>query len=185
MRIFLSPWKCSLKNGTVLRPTDDLGAPVQPVTLKVFSTWSPLHSSVRPELRHWFNRRAMVAPTPWRRFNRCYCLFLFSAELTWSCFFLRALVLPSWLLWAVLSWIEQVCEISRAKLIWVKLLTREPFLIVRSQTKNYKTQTKSSVLHLLVTLEFWKVLNLENWVCGSFDHEFWGVFFHISYELNL
>jgi hypothetical protein len=125
------------------------------------------------------------APTPWRRFNMVLLSFLFSAELTWSWFFLRALVLPSWLLWAVLSWIEQVCEISRAKLIWVKLLTWEPFLIVRSQTKNYKTQTKWSVLHLLVTLKFWKVLNLENWVCGSFDHEFWGVFFHISYELNL
>jgi hypothetical protein len=37
----------------------------------------------------------------------------------------------------------------------------EPLLIVRSRTRNYKTYTKSSVLHLLVILESRKVLNLD------------------------
>ena len=38
--------------------------------------------------------------------------------------------------WAVLDWIEQVCIVSKAKTIQVKLLTREPLLIVRSLTLN-------------------------------------------------
>ena len=38
----------------------------------------------------------------------------------------------------------------------------EPLFIVRSWTKNYKTYTKSTVLHLLVTLESRKVLNLDD-----------------------
>ena len=54
-----------------------------------------------------------------------------------------------------LSWavFERVCKICKANSILVKLLTQEPLLIVRTRTKNYKTRTKSSVIHLLVTLE--------------------------------
>ena len=91
----------------------------------------------------------------------------------------------SWLF--ELSWpeFERVCKVSRANSIWIELLTQESLLIVRSRTKNYKTLTKSSVLHLLVTFESRIVLDVENWVHESIDRKFWGVSFHISYETYL
>ena len=75
-----------------------------------------------------------------------------------------------------LSWaeLEQVCKNSKANSILVKLLTHEPLFIVRSRTENYKPCTKSSVLHLLVTFESRKVLNLEDSSLWLIYHEFWG-----------
>ena len=64
-----------------------------------------------------------------------------------------------WLSWADL---EQVCMKSKANSLDDQATHLEPPLIVRSRTKNYKTKTKSSALHLLVTLEFRKVLSLVN-----------------------
>ena len=61
---------------------------------------------------------------------------------------------------------------SKANSILVKLLTHELLFIVRSRTKNYKTYIKSSVLHLLVTLESRNVLNLEDLSPWLVDHEF-------------
>ena len=80
-----------------------------------------------------------------------------------------------------LSWaeLEQVCKNSKANSTLVKLLTHEPLFIVRSRTKNYRIYTKSSVLHLLGTLESRKVLNLEDSSLWLIYHEFCGVSFHI------
>ena len=85
--------------------------------------------------------------------------------LTWIWFDLRFFLLSS----DFLSFIAGL-ELILSKCAWnlrptqgkVKLLTSEPLFIVRSWTKNYKTYTKSSVLHLLVTLESRKVLSLDN-----------------------
>ena len=52
-----------------------------------------------------------------------------------------------------------------------KLLTHEHLFIVWSRTKNYKTYTKSSVLHFLMTLESRKVLNLEGLSPWLVDHK--------------
>ena len=75
----------------------------------------------------------------------------------------------SWLLWAVLSWVEQVCEIFESNSIWIKLLTQEPLLIVWLRTKNYTTSTKSSVIHLLMTRDTRRVLNLSKRVIGTLE----------------
>ena len=41
------------------------------------------------------------------------------------------------------SWteFEQVCKISKANSIWIKLLTQEPLLIIQSRIKSYKIST--------------------------------------------
>ena len=86
-----------------------------------------------------------------------------------------------------LSWteFEQVCKISKANSNWIKLLIQEPLLIVRSRTKNYKTSTKSSALHLLMILDSRKVLNLNVWALGMYECLNWGISFHISYETKM
>ena len=63
-----------------------------------------------------------------------------------------------------LSWadLEQVCKKSKANSLDDQATHLEPPLIVWPQTKNSKIYTKSSVLHLLVTLESRKVLSLDN-----------------------
>ena len=58
---------------------------------------------------------------------------------------------------------------SKANSTSVKLPTQ---FLVHSRTRNYKTYAKSSVLHLLVTLESRKVLNLEDLSPWLVDHEF-------------
>ena len=163
------------------RPVLKHVAPVQPVILW-FSPHDPTAQS------SWTGAKAPVQPVAFGCTGAGPPVQLILPELSWvdlELFLSSTFCSSKYFLeffWAVLDWIEQVCIVSEAKSIWVKLLTREPLLIVRSQTKIYKTKTKTSVLHLLVTLESRKVLILENWVRESFDHEFWGVFFHISYE---
>ena len=92
----------------------------------------------------------------------CFLLFLFS-DLDFIC----SSILSSFKCFSEfhsLSWVEleQVCMKSKANSFLVKLLSQEPPFIVRSRTKNYKIYTKSSVLHLLGTLESRNVLNLED-----------------------
>ena len=90
----------------------------------------------------------------------CFSVFRF---LTWIWFVPRFFLLPSDFL-SFIAYLEQIlskCAWNLRPTQWmVKLLTCELLFIVRSQTRNYKTYTKSSVLHLLVTLESRKVLNL-------------------------
>ena len=85
-----------------------------------------------------------------------------------------------------LSWteLERVCKNSKANSTLVKLLTHEPLFIERSRTKNYKTWTKSSVFHLLVTLESRKILKLGNLSLWLVDHEFWASPFIFHMRLN-
>ena len=72
-----------------------------------------------------------------------------------------------------------MCKIFKANSNLVKLLTQKPLLIVRSRTKNYETLIKSSVLHLLVTLETRRVLNLRKYVLDM--HVYFELRGHLSY----
>ena len=89
-------------------------------------------------------------------------LFLFSdLELIWTSILSASKCFSEFL---CLSWVdlEQVCNKSKANSSNGQATNSEPLLIVRSRTRNCKTYTKSSVLHLFVTLESRKVLNLAN-----------------------
>jgi hypothetical protein len=90
-------------------------------------------------------------------------------NLAWSWFVLWLLLLSSVVL-ASLSYVvlnlSKYARLLRLTHIRSSYLTLEPPLIVRSRTKNYKTSTKSSVLHLLVILETRNVLNLHERVLG-------------------
>ena len=58
--------------------------------------------------------------------------------------------------------LEQVCMKSKTNSLNGQATNFEPLFVIRSRTKNYKTYTKSSVLHLLVTLESRNILNIVN-----------------------
>ena len=116
----------------------------------------------RVKLTEWFGRIVR----PWGiRIIRPPLKFFCFCFLTWIHFGLCFFLLPSAFLsfFACLELIfEQVCIKSKASSLNGQATNFEPPFIVRSRTRNYKIYTKSSVLHLLVTLESRKVLNLVN-----------------------
>ena len=115
------------------------------------------------------------------RFNRCYYVDrALNEPMHWPVMFywrymyyntcLTGVMFSSWACASDLELISSLIFSSSKCFLWffldvqnrawasvhvfkAKLLTQEPPLIVRSMTKNYRTWIKSSVLHLLVTLD--------------------------------
>ena len=170
--LFSSSKTCSLVHHPIINPTLKSLASNNPTLQTVFSPgkhalWVVLLLKIRPgNLTHriiWV--LCCVYPTTvysdYPNPLRISCLCF----LTWSWFEHRFFLLPSiFSEFLCLSWVnlEQVYKNSKANSSNDQATNFEPPFIVRSRTRNYKTYTKSSVLHLLVTLESRKVLNLVN-----------------------
>ena len=134
----LTPKTSYLSDNNVHRPTLVKGSPVYPVILR-FPHLSLLHCS------GCTGGRALVYPVAFGCTGAYPPVYLVTLNLPDLGSVELELILTSSFcsskcfvefFWAILDWIEQVCIVSKAKTIRVKLLTREPLLIVRSLTLN-------------------------------------------------